>query len=99
MKYVEINLENFGGYDVVFPLGEMERKIRVKEAMKFRSEDPEKFENALKLSGRFVKNNIAYFSTDEDCEGPVWDELREAIVDMMCKLQVMSHLEKSLLED
>jgi hypothetical protein len=99
MKFMQINLENFGGCDVEFPLSHMEQKYRVQEAFKFRTADSEKFEKELKLSGKIVQNNIAFFPSKEFCEGPRWDDFREALVDMMCKLQAMSFHEHCTLEE
>ncbi|MFM9990578.1 MAG: hypothetical protein ACKVOY_04020 [Burkholderiaceae bacterium] len=99
MKYMQINLENFGGNYVEFPLSYIEQKNRVQEAFKFRTVDSEKFEKELKLSGKIVQNNIAYFPSKEFCEGPRWDDFREAVVDMMCKLQAMSFHEHCILEE
>jgi hypothetical protein len=99
MKYMQVNLENFGGYDVEFPLLYLEHNCRIRDACILRSTDPEKFESDLKKSGEIVQMNIAYFSSDDFCEGPAWDEFREALVDMMCKLQIMTYEETCLLED
>ena len=92
MKYIQINLENFGGSYVEFPLSYIEQKYRVQEAYKFRTTDSEKFEKELKLSGETVQKNIAHFPSKEFCEGPAWDDFREALVDMICKLQAMFFL-------
>ena len=99
MKYMQINLENFGGCDVEFPLSYIEQKYRVQEAFKFRTADSEKFEKELNLSGKIVQNNIAYFPSKEFCEGPRWDDFREALVDMMCKLQAMPFDENCILKE
>jgi len=99
MEYMQINLENFGGDYVEFPLSYIEQKYRVQEAIKFRATDSAKFEKDLKLSGKIVQNNIAYFPTAEFCEGPRWDEFREALVDMMCKLQAMPFDEHCILKE
>jgi len=99
MKYMQINLENFGGCDVSFPLSYIEQKCRVRDAIKFRATNSAKFESDLKLSGRIVQNNIAYFPEKESCEGPRWDDFREALVDMMCKLQAMPFDEHYILEE
>jgi hypothetical protein len=99
MEYMQINLENFGGEYVEFPLSYIEQKYRVQEAIKFRATNSEKFEKDLNLSGKIVQNNIAYFPSAEFCEGPRWDEFREALVDMMCKLQAMPFDERCILEE
>jgi hypothetical protein len=99
MKYMQINLENFGGNHVEFPLSRVEQKYRVREAIKFRATDSETFENELKLSGRIVQNNIGYFHSQEFCDGPRWDDFREALVDMICKLQAMPLNENCTLKE
>lgn len=99
MEYMQINLENFGGDYVEFPLCRIEQKYRVREAIKFRATDPKKFESDLKRAGRIVQNNIAYFPSQEFCDGPRWDEFRAALIDMICKLQAMPFNERCILEE
>ena len=99
MEDMQINLENFGGDNVEFPLSRIEQKHRVQEAIKLRATDSEKFEKDLKLSGRIVQTNIASFPSIEFCEGSRWDDFREALVDMMCKLQAMPFDEHCILEE
>lgn len=99
MKHMQINLENFGGHDVAFPISELEITARVQGACSLRVADPEKFDHDLKESGRIVQNNVACFYSEEFCEGPKWDELREAIVDMACKLKAINVGEEIDLKD
>lgn len=96
---MQINLENFGGYDVKVPLSETEKKARVKEAARFLAENSGQFADELDSTRQIVQNNIAYFSSEEFCEGPMWDEMREAVIDMTCKLQAIWAEEVLLLED
>jgi hypothetical protein len=96
MKNMQINLENFGGYDVEFPLHYLEHSCRIRDALVLRTTNSEKFESELKKSGETVQMNIASFSVKEFCEGPAWDEFREAVVDMICKLRSMRYVEEAI---
>jgi hypothetical protein len=86
MKYSKINLENYGGVDVEFPLSDIEFVARVKNDIYLLNVDPTKFEENLKMSLEYADKNVIYFKSSDSCEGPKWDFLREAIVDGTCKL-------------
>lgn len=98
MKYLKINLEDFGGYDVNFSLSHIEKKCRMRLAAKLLETDLVKFENELKANERIFERSIGYFSSQELCDGPAWDALREAVVDMICKYEAMGYRETYLLE-
>jgi hypothetical protein len=86
MKYSQINLENYGGFDVEFPLSDVEFFARVKNDIDLLNVDPKKFEKNLKMSLEYADKNVMYFNSTDSCEGPKWDFLREALVDGTCKL-------------
>jgi len=96
MKYMQINLENFGGHDVEFLLSTIEFEARVKRDIRLCNEDHEKFFRDMKTSQKYVGRNIINFIDEEFLEGQSWDLFREAQVDLICKINAMNRNEKSL---
>ena len=56
MEDMQINLENFGGDNVEFPLSRIEQKHRVREAIKLRATDSAKFEKDLIAQFEILEN-------------------------------------------
>ena len=97
MKYLQINLENYGGYDVEFQLSNIEFNARVKNDAILHDMDYENFEKCFRKSFFYVQDNIKFFPSIDFCEGPDWDSFREAFVDTICKVNAitdeMKHME------
>ena len=96
MKYSQINLENHGGFDVEFPLSDVEFVVRVKKDIDLLNVDPTKFEENLKMSAEYAQKNVMYFHSADTCEGPRWDFFKEALVDEICKLKAKKSKKKEL---
>jgi hypothetical protein len=94
MKYLQFNLENFGGYDVEFPMRKSEFLARVDGANDLLKLDARKFNKELKWAFSYVQANIHNFSSTDQCEGPLWDYFREELVDSICKSFALDYCEK-----
>ena len=96
MKYMQINLENYGGFDVVFPLRKSEFQARVDDATDLLVANARKFKKQLNLAIGFVRVNINFFSSTDRCEGPVWDLFREQLVVSICMTYAMTYKDEYL---
>lgn len=96
MKYIQINLENYGGFDIEFTLRNSEFQARVNDDANLLHTCPQKFIKQLNRTLEFVQLNIKYFSSTDQCTGPTWEFFREALVDSICKTYVMTYKEQDL---
>ena len=91
MKYLYINLENFGGSDVEFKLKKSEFQARVNDATDLLVANVKKFTKRLNWVNIFIHVNINYFSSTDQCEGPLWDLFREKLIDSICMTYAMTY--------
>ena len=96
MEYMQINLENYGGFDVEFQLRKSEFQARVNDAAELLKENPRNFKKQLNWAFGFVHKNITYFSSADHCEGPQWDLFREELVDSISMNYAMTYKDKHL---
>jgi hypothetical protein len=96
MKNMQINLENYGGHDVEFPISKNEFEMRVKQEVRYLSDDPIGFGKKLKNSMECVNKYLPKFYSSECCEGPEWDIFKAALIDEICKLKAKNNIAKEV---
>ena len=96
MKFLQINLETYGGCDVVFELRKSEFQARVNKAADLLIANPKKFKKQLNWTFGLVHVNVNYFSSTDRCEGPLWDLFREWLVDFICMNYAMTYKDEYL---